>query len=206
MLTTTAYLGFLRQNLGQGQFTNTTKFGVDVALFLPRIIGPIQFQTNSGFIPKTRFNLGYEYYMQSQQYTLNSFKAGFAYVWKESLTKEHTLEIIRINLVNPTHIDPSYQLQLDTNIVLARSIEKTFIIGPTYNFNFNSQLQPNRNKNNFYFNGNLDLSANLAGIISGADVKKDGISKTFLGVPYSQYIRGEVDFRHYLSFSQPPYW
>ena len=62
--------------------------------------------------------------MQSQQYTLNSFKAGFAYVWKESLTKEHTLEIIRINLVNPTHIDPSYQLQLDTNIVLARSIEK----------------------------------------------------------------------------------
>ncbi len=202
LLTTTAYLGFLRQNLGKGQYTNTTKFGIDLALFLPRIIGPIQFQTNSGFIPKTRFNLGYEYYQQSNEYTLNTFKAGFAYVWKESLTKEHTLEIIRINLVNPTHIDPSYQLQLDTNIVLARSIEKTFIIGPTYNFNFNSQLQPNHNKNNFYFNGNLDLSANIAGIVSGADIKKTGVSKTFLGVPYSQYVRGELDFRHYLSFSQ----
>src|SRR5450755_2888468 len=65
LLTTTVYLGYLRQNLGQGQHTNTTKLGADVSLLLPRIIGPIQFQTNSGFVPKTRFNLGYEYYEQS---------------------------------------------------------------------------------------------------------------------------------------------
>jgi outer membrane protein assembly factor BamA len=202
LLTTTAYLGYLRQNLGQGQFTNSTKFGVDVSLFVLKIIGPVQLQTNSGFMPKTRFSIGYEYFNQSAQYTLNSFKTSFAYVWKESVTKEHILEVLRVNLVNPTHIDSLYQLQLDTNIVLARSLEKTFIIGPTYNFNFNSQLKPNRNKNNFYFNGNLDLSANIAGIVSGADIKKTGVSKTFLGVPYSQYVRGELDFRHYLSFTQ----
>jgi outer membrane protein insertion porin family len=202
LLTTTVYLGYLRQNLGQGQYTNTTKLGAEASLYLPGIIGPVQFQTNSAFIPKTRFNIGYEYYAQSQEYTLNSVKGSFAYVWKESVTKEHTLEILRINLVNPTHIDSLYQLQLDTNIILARSIEKTFIIGPTYNFNFNSNLKPNHNKNNFYFNGNIDLSANFAGIVSGANVEKTGIQKTFLGVPYSQYLRGEVDFRHYLSFSQ----
>jgi len=202
LLTTTVYLGYLRQNLGHGQYTNTTKFGGDVSLFLPRIIGPVQFQTNSSYVPKTKFSLGYEYYDQSAQYTLNSFKASAGYVWKESATKEHMLEVFRINLVNPTHIDSLYQLQLDTNIVLARSIEKTFIIGPTYNFNFNSNLLPNHNKNNFYFNGNIDLSANIAGIVSGANVQKTGIQKTFLNVPYSQYVRGEVDFRHYFSFSQ----
>jgi outer membrane protein insertion porin family len=201
LLTTTVYLGYLRQYLGQGQHTNTTKLGADVNLFLPRIIGPIQFQTNSGFVPKTKFNLGYEFYEQSQQYTLNSFKASAGYVWKESITKEHTLEVFRVNLVNPTHIDSLYQKQLDTNIVLARSIEKTFIIGPTYNFNFNSQLRPNHNKNNFYFNGNIDISANLIGLAEGADFNKTGIQKTILNVPYSQYVRGEVDFRHYLNFS-----
>ena len=202
LLTTTIYLGYLRQYLGQGQHTNTTKLGMDVSLFVPRVIGPVKFQTNSGFIPKTRFNIGYEYFNQSAEYTLNSFKASFAYVWKESITKEHTLEVIRINLVNPTHIDSLFQLQLDTNIVLARSIERTFIIGPTYNFNFNSQLRPNHNKNNFYFNGNIDLSANILGIASGANAEKTGIQKTIFNVPYSQYIRGEIDFRHYLSFSQ----
>jgi outer membrane protein insertion porin family len=202
LLTTTVYLGYVRQYLGAGVHTNTTKLGADVSLFVPRVIGPVQFQTNSGFIPKTRFNIGYEYFDQSNEYTLNSFKASFAYIWKESITKEHTLEILRVNLVNPTHIDSLYQLQLDTNIVLARSIERAFIIGPTYNFNFNSQLKHNHNKNNFYFNGNIDLSSNLLGIISGADVQKTGIQKTIFSVPYSQYIRGEIDFRHYLSLSE----
>lgn len=202
LFSSTAYLGFLRQNLGQSQYTNTTKFGVDLSLFVPRIIGPVQFQTNSGFIPKTRFRLGYEYFNQAAEYTLNTFKASFGYVWKEAITKEHTLELLRVNLVNPTHIDPLFQKQLDTNIVLARSLEKTFIIGPTYNFNFNSQLQPNHDKNNFYFNGNIDLSANIVGIASGANVQKTGIQKTIFNVPYAQYIRTEVDFRHYLSFSR----
>ena len=202
LLTATAYFGYLRQNLGQGQYTNTIKFGGDVSLFVPRIIGPIHFQTNGGFMPKTKFSLGYEYYNETSQYTLNSFKASFGYIWKETITKEHSLDVIRVNLVNPTHIDPLYQLQLDTNIVLARSLEKTFIVGPVYNFNFNSNLRPNRNRNNFYFNGNIDLSMNVPGIISGANVEKSGVQKTFLSVPYSQYIRGEVDFRHYLSFSQ----
>jgi len=202
LFTTTFYLGYLRQYLGQGQHTNTTKFGVDLNLFLPRVVGPVQFQTNSGFMPKTKFSLGYEYYEQSQQYTLNSFKASAGYVWKESITKEHTLEIFRVNLVNPTHIDSLYQLQLDTNIVLARSLEKTFIIGPTYNFNLNTNLKPNRNKNNFYFNGNIDWSANVLGLAEGANVEKTGVQKKLFGVPFSQYIRGEVDFRHYLSFSQ----
>jgi outer membrane protein insertion porin family len=201
LLTATAYIGYLRQNLGKGQYTNTTKFGVDLSLYVPRIIGPVHFQTNSGFMPKTKFSIGYEYFNETSQYTLNSFKGSFAYIWKESITKEHTLEVLRINLVNPTYIDPQYQAQLDTNIVLARSIEKTFIIGPTYNFNFNSNLRPNHNKNNFYFNGNIDLSANVAGIVSGADVVKTGVQKTFLKIPYSQYVRGEVDFRHYLSFT-----
>lgn len=201
LLTATAYLGFLRQYLGQNQHTNTTKFGVDLSLFVPRIIGPVQFHTNNGFIPKTRFNVGYEFYNQSQQYTLNSIKASFAYVWRQSVIKEHTLEILRVNLVNPTHIDSLYQLQLDTNIVLARSIEKAFIIGPTYNFNLNTQLRPNHDKNNYYFNGNIDLSANLLGILSGANINS-GKQKVLFNIPYSQYLRGEIDFRHYLSFSQ----
>jgi outer membrane protein insertion porin family len=201
LLTTTFYIGYLRQYLGQGVHTNTAKFGVDVSLFVPRVIGPVKFQTNSAFIPKTRFNIGYEFFDQSAEYSQNSLKASFAYVWKDRITTEHTLEILRVNLVNPFNIDSLFQLELDTNIVLARSIERTFIIGPTYNYNLNTQIRPNHNKNNFYFNGNVDLSANILGIVSGADVN-NGREKTIFSVPYSQYVRGEVDFRHYLNFSQ----
>ncbi|MDP4131752.1 MAG: BamA/TamA family outer membrane protein, partial [Bacteroidota bacterium] len=97
--------------------------------------------------------------------------------------------------------DPAFQLGLDTNLFLARSLERQFIIGPMYNFNLNTQVRPNHRKNNFYFNGNLDLSSNLLGIFSGADVK-NGKEKRIFNTPYSQYIRAEADFRHYLNFSQ----
>ncbi|HVY75658.1 MAG TPA: BamA/TamA family outer membrane protein [Puia sp.] len=201
LFTATVYGGLEKQYIGVGQKANILKLGADLNLYIPKIIAPFRFRTNSGFLPKTRVNLGYEYYSRQDQYTLNSFKASFGYAWKESATKEHTLDILRVNLVNPTHIDPAFQLQLDTNIILARSIERQFIIGPVYNFNFNSQLRPNHRKNNFYFNANIDLSSNILGLVSGADAQHEK-QKTIFNTPYSQYLRGELDFRHYLNFSK----
>ena len=200
LFTASIYGGLERQYLGQGQHINTNKAGADLNLYVPRVIG-LNFKTSSAFMPKTRINLGYEYFNRSSQYTLSSFKTSFGYIWKQNLLKEHQLNIISINYVNPTHITPEFQLQLDTNLTLARSIERQFIIGPNYNFNFNTQLRPNTKPNNFYFNANLDLSANLLGIITGADIN-NGKERKIFNTPFSQYVRAELDFRHYLSLSK----
>ncbi len=201
LFTVTASGGLEKQFIGKGQSITTNKLGLDFNLYLPRVIAPFRFRTNSGFMPKTRINLGYEYFDQITQYTLNSFKTSFGYVWKESTSKEHTLNAIRIDYVNPSHISPAFQLGLDTNTFLARSLQRQFIIGPVYNFNLNTQVRPNHKKNNYYFNGNLDLSSNLLGILTGADVNK-GKEQEIFNTPFSQYIRAEADFRHYLNFSQ----
>lgn len=201
LFTVSAYGGLEKQFIGKGHSINTNKLGLDFNLYFPHIVAPFHFRTNSGFMPKTRVNLGYEYFNRKDQYTLNSFKTSFGYIWKETAAKEHTLDLIRINYVNPTHITPAFQQALDTNIILARSLERQFIVGPVYNFNLNTQYRPNRRKNNFYFNANLDLSANLLGIFSGADVL-NGKEKKIFKTPYSQYIRAELDFRHYLNFSK----
>ena len=84
-----------------------------------------------------------------------------------------------------------FQDSLKQNITLARSIEQQFIIGSNYNFNYNTQAQPNRKRNNFYFNGNLDLSGNLLGLATGANAQA-GRRKEVFGSRFSQYIRGEV--------------
>ncbi len=68
-----------------------------------------------------------------------------------------------------------------------------------YNFNYNSQAKPNHRMNNFYFNGNIDLSAIYLG--GGADIDKGKVVELF-NTPISQYTRFEADFRHYLSFSK----
>lgn len=196
----TAYTGLEQQLSGQGNIA-TRRVGATVSLSVPRIIAPFAFNTNSGFVPKTKAELGYEIYNRSSQYTLTSSKATFGYVWKESAQKEHTLNLVSINYVKPTNIDSAFQRGIDTNITLARSIERQFIIGSNYNFNLNTQINPNRKRNNFYFNGTIDLSGNLLGLATGARIA-EGKEKQIFNTPFSQFTKLEVDFRHYLSFGQ----
>jgi outer membrane protein insertion porin family len=120
---------------------------------------------------------------------------------KNSYNTENQLTVLGINYVRPSNIDPLFQKGLDTNLNLARSIEKQFIIGPTYNFNYNSQARPNKRLNNFYFNGSVDLSNNVIGLLTGANVDKGKTTEAF-NVPLAQYIRLEADFRHYLRISE----
>ena len=201
LLTASVYGGLEQQITGGQSNQRTTRFGADLNLLLPRIIGPVQFKTNSGFVPKTRINTGYELFDRTSQYVLNSVRASFGYVWKGDIRNEHQLNVLAVNLVRPSHITPEFQLQLDTNIALRRSIEKQFIIGPNYNYNYNSQAKLNHKRNNYYLNANIDLSANLMGILLGADIDKGKEYKIF-NTPFSQYARFELDLRHYLRLGE----
>ena len=54
-----------------------------------------------------------------------------------------------------------------------------------------------RKKNTFYYKGSIDLSGNITGLLSGANIKKGDTIKVF-DVPFSQFIKIENEFRHYL--------
>ncbi|HZZ75368.1 MAG TPA: BamA/TamA family outer membrane protein, partial [Puia sp.] len=192
--------GLETQNLGGGQYTNILKLGADFNLYIPKIISPFRIHTIRDYMPKTRINLGYQFYNSTSQYTLNSFKTSYGYVWKKSVQNENQLNLITINYVNPTNITQQFQAQLDTNLTLARSIERQFIIGPNFNYNYNTQLSPFQRNHNFYFNANLDFSANAIGLITGANYRTGNVKEIF-NTPFSQYIRAELDFRYYLNFS-----
>jgi outer membrane protein insertion porin family len=202
LFTASVYAGLEEQLLGNGVKIGTRRGGVDLNLYFPRILsGPLHWSTSSQFVPKTRINLGYDLFDRSSQYTLTSARASFGYIFKQSLATEHTVTLLGINYVRPTNIDPNYQAVLDTNLTLARAIERKFIIGSAYNFNYNSQARSNRKKNNIYLNGNVDLSGNLLGLITGANLDK-GKEVHIFNTPFSQYIRLEGDIRHYLTLGK----
>jgi len=196
-LSISGFFGIETQIAGQ-QNVGTTRFGSNIDLMIPRIIGPFRFGKKSDFVPNTKINLGYEYFRRTDQYTLNSYKTSFGWVWNSSIRKENQFNLVAINYVVPSGITEQFQKGLDTNITLARSIERQFIIGSNYNYNYNSQARSNNKKHNIYFNGNADVSGNILGLVTGADAE-NGKQKNIFNTPFSQYIRGEVELRHYLS-------
>lgn len=184
--------------LGKENTNNIYRLGGNVSLVWPRLVAPFHFSSSSGFVPKTRLRLGYEYHQRSDSYTLHNFNTSFGYLWKESARKEHELNVLEVTYVSPQSITASYEEEMQNNIALQRVVEKQLIFGPTYRYTFTNTLTPK--KHTVYYNGMLDLSANLTGLFTGANVDK-GNEKTVFGVPFSQYAKTEHTFTYYLQLT-----
>ncbi len=167
-------------------------------------MAPFRFKSSSGYVPRTNFNIGYEYLSRTELYTLHNFNTSFGYVWKENERKEHDLKVIEVTLVKPQNVTDKYLEQIEgnpdpnnfinANPSLQRVIDKQLIFGPTYSYTYTNTMLPK--KNTFYYKGSLDLAGTITGLISGADAKA-GKQKELFNIPFSQYAKMEHDFRYY---------
>ncbi len=202
LFTLTTYAG-LEQQISGNVNVSTRRTGIEANLYVPRIITPIHFRTNSSYVPQTKFTAAYELFNRTSQYLLTSIRGSYGYVWKENVKSEHQLNMININSVQPANITDSFKLVLENNVQLRRSIERQFIIGSNYNYSYNTLNKPSNinRKHNFYFNANIDLSGNLLGLVTGANYK-NGKEKTIFNTPFSQYTRVEMELRHRLRLGE----
>lgn len=198
-LTVTGFFGLETQVSGQNKGYNVTRFGGDASLTWPKFVTPfVKFKSISAFTPKTVATLGFEYQNRAKLYSLNTFRGSFGYLWKEDIRKEHSLKLTEITYTNSSNVSQEYQMRADTVIGLQRVIDDQLIFGPSYSFTYTTTAETQK-KNTFYYKGQLDLAGNLAGLINKGDVLHGDTSRIF-GVPFSQYVKIENDFRHYFRF------
>lgn len=193
------YGAFDFQMGGAQNANNIFRAGTNVQLSIPRIVAPFRFHSSSEFVPRTNITLGYEFQNRTQYYTLNNFTGSFGYVWKENARKEHDLKVIDITLVSPANVTDEYKAKSATNPAMQRIVDKQLIFGPTYSYTYTNTMLPKTNT--IYYKGTLDLAGNITGLVTGADIKKDKEKKIF-GIPFSQYVKMENDFRFYHKFTE----
>ena len=192
--------GFEVQYSGQLKGYNTYRYGLEANLSFPRFLTPIfRVSNKGGFIPKTNALLGWDVLVKQKLYRMNSFRAEFGYVWKNGILNEQKFSPVAITYVQPAFISDQYQDSINKNSSFAKAVEKQFILGAVYNYNY-SQIQDNIFVTGIYFNGNVDVSGNFAGLFSGANVNANK-PKYIFGAQFSQYVRLESDFRYYLKLS-----
>ncbi len=205
LFTVRAFGGMEIQFSGQFKGYNTYRGGLEGTLSLPKFVVPfVNLNTDGGFVPKTNILLAYDILNKHKLYTMNSFRASYGYVWKESFAKEHQLNIASINFVQPITITQEFYDSAAKNPTLSKAVEKQFILGGNYTYTYDPVLGVQQ-KNGIYFNGNIDLSGNIAGLITGADVNA-GKEVKFLNAAFSQYVRLTGDVRYYLQVSKNAVW
>ncbi|HTO16258.1 MAG TPA: BamA/TamA family outer membrane protein [Edaphocola sp.] len=181
--------GFEVQYGGQYKVPNLYNFGAETGLTVPRLLflNSLGITTNSNYIPKTNMNLNYNFYNRTTAYKLNALNFSFGYIWKESIKKDHKLYPLNLTFVRTDTIKNS------PNFDLSNVIFNGIIIGPTYQFSYNSSVNKN-SSNKFLFDGLIDLSGNITGLIQGSSLNKE--PQKILGAQYAQYIKMQTDYRY----------
>jgi outer membrane protein insertion porin family len=190
-----------------GNFANTATYriGGDISLSVPRFVVPLfRIKTKGEFVPRTTLLAGYEQLNRRSLYAIRSVRTNFGYTWKESIRKEHQLHPIAVNYVKPLSVTQLYLDSISDIPSLARVIEQQFILGSTYNFNYN-QLPGNTRQTGLYFNGLVDIAGNIYGILGGADWKTNNFKNLF-GTRFAQFIKSELDVRYYYQLSAQSRW
>ncbi|MEO6453991.1 MAG: BamA/TamA family outer membrane protein, partial [Ginsengibacter sp.] len=180
---------------------NTYRLGGGLTFTTPKFVVPFfKFNTTSAYVPKSKIELNYDVLNRRKLYTLNSLEAQLGYVWKPNLTTQHELNVFSVNLVQALKVTQLYSDSLKKNPILRHAIDTQFIIGSNYAITIDPLINDPKGTG-WYFNGIADLSGNIAGLVSGANVK-NGNQKRIFGVPFSQYIKTQADIRYYYAFNK----
>ena len=175
---------------------SSIELGLKNELILPRVLFPVKI--NEDFfeyaIPKTKMSLGVDYLKRTNLYALISGSALFGYIWDANRFITHEINPISTNYTELLNTTPEFEQILDENPFLRRSFEQQFISGLTYSFTYNGMVDAQR-KNQFYFNGTLDVAGNAISIFGKE--KNPDTPKTFLGLAYAQYAKADMDLHYH---------
>ncbi len=176
---------------------NVYQFGIQPSVTWPRFISPFNFTTNNAYIPHTILTAGYTLVDRTKLYKLNSFNASFGYSWKPSIHKQHDLNLINLTYVDAASISQIYRdsIKHTRNPALAHVINNQFTFGPSYGYTYTNTMEDYR-INTFYYNGKVSTSANILGLVMGADTLSGKVKKLF-GTPFNQYVKLENEIRFY---------
>jgi outer membrane protein assembly factor BamA len=174
------------------------QFSIEPSLTIPRFVIPfIDVKSSSMFVPKTVIRTRYDLQMRTNLYGINSFSGAYGYQWKENVKSEHQLFPINITYVKTDTLNKDSVFTINFSNLVFNGL----IIGPTYDYTYNTRVTGSPSRNDYFFNGQIDFSGNILGLVQGASQTD---KQKLFGQPYAQYMKFQIDFRHYLNYGANP--
>ena len=183
-------------------FFNVIEVGVNTGLTLPQFLIPIKPERlPKYFKPKTTFTVGYNYQHQ-QHYDRQISNVSFGYSWDQNDRIKHVLNPIEVSLVKvstDSYFDSVMDSEQDNR--LKSQYTDHMIAGLKYTMTFSNQ-QISKIRNFVYIRANFETGGNILYAVNSVfkTTKPPGSPYQVFGLPYSQYLRPDVDIRYYKVF------
>ncbi len=191
----------LKQNYSSN-LGNMIELGAEVRYSIPKFLLPFKTdQFIKKYNPRTSFSMAYNY-QRRPEYTRTLANVSFGYNWRGNRYLTHIINPIELNLVKIPYKSPEFIDWLEGKYIYY-SYQPHLVTVTSYSLIFNNQnIQKTRDF--MYFRLNVEQAGNLLYFL----YKKAGIqadnpgSYTLFNNAFSQYVRGDIDFRYYNIFDE----
>jgi outer membrane protein assembly factor BamA len=172
-------------------------YSVDATLEAPLLNGQfLKRFTNARSIPRQFFNLGYEENDRLDYFVINNWKMGYGLRWRTNRSISHEWRMLNLNYSNLQQTTPEFDSLLTNSRSLQLSFKDQFIAGSIYTFTYDDTYK--KKSLTYRYDATVDVSGNiLNGLFDISGRESSDLGRTVLGVPYSQYLRFESNFRAY---------
>ncbi len=181
-------------------YNNNYRVGLDAQMTLPRFWAPrIKIDPEiSKVLPKTQIVFGWESFLKTGLYNLNSAKASLNYTWTRGRGVEHALKPFSLTILKSNNLSSVFLTEIFSNPKLLAILENQFVAGGSYNI---SVLPKSTPKGQYSYNGGIDFAGNTLRLFD-AIRNKPAVKGKIFGEYFSQFIRLENEFRYRRDFSR----
>jgi outer membrane protein insertion porin family len=202
LLTVKAYTGVEVSFADSLKNNNSYRIGAEASIKFPRYAIPfLNIKENNFYTPNTNLLIGYELYRRQLFYTKNLFRLQYDFTWKKNVNNEFTFAPVALSYLNGSNITDTFYKQVAINPSLLLNVYSEAILGTFFSYTYNS-AQRNR-KYRLFFNGSIDLSGNIAGLLTGAKRYRE---KEIFNTPFAQYAKTDFELRYIRLFYNKWSW
>ena len=171
--------------------TRANELGVSASLSLPRFLGLPYSHFKGSDIPRTEINASYSY-QNRPEYTRNIASVSYGYTGIIDGKLSYKFNPISISFVRLFNLDPEFIKIMDINPFIKYAYQDHLDAGGFSTLYWASTLDVNPNVTFRYLRFNFDLSGNILSLFNNAMKISGTGEKLILGVPYAQYLKGEL--------------
>lgn len=192
---------------GSNGSLNAFEAKLESSLAFKRLVTPFRIKESEGdYLPGTTISGGINLQNRLDYYNISSFHGGISYSWRTSKSTLHEFAPLEANYVKTSNISEEFAETLLLNPTLALSLQDQFILDTKYTFSINTQQEvslfgdadtPDSKRNPIAFRTSIEQSGNVLEMLMKTTAKDEERPREILGSPYSQYLKGDMDFRHF---------
>ncbi len=177
---------------------NTLELGVEAGIDFPKLILPFSFERLSrNARPKSTIQTGINF-RQRPDYTRYVLNITYGFEWNETPQKRHFINPIEISSIRVFNDSILRENIPNANPLILSRFRDHLILGLKYTYVYNTQ-ELGKTGDFIYLRTNFETAGNVLDALAGAlDLPLDAEgSFNIFNIPYSQYIKGDADFRFY---------